>query len=265
MLCACATRRDEAEALAASRRMVPAVVDGGVFALYTFAARDFSAGMPLSIYIEGDGHAFIDRWHLSDDPTPRRPVALELAVQDPAPNIVYIARPCQYVQGGDRHNCHPAYWSAARYAEPVVDAVAAVIDHYLSVSHARGLKLYGHSGGGAVALLVAARRTDARRVVTVAGVLDTEAWTRNDGMTPLAGSLNPADEAALLADIPQIHFAGGDDAVVPAAVARSYAARFPPGRHPAIRVIAASDHTCCWADRWPELLRQIDAELDENH
>lgn len=244
--------------LAGRRQMVSTVIDGGQFDICTMAFPSWVAGAPLSVYIEGDGYAFINRHRLSDDPTPRRPVALELAVRDPAPNVVYLARPCQYVTGAHRRNCHPAYWSVARYAEEVVAAINAAIDRLLTVSGAPRVALYGYSGGGAVALLVAARRSDVLRVVTVAGVLDSDTWTGLDGMAPLSASLNPADLAARLVRVPQWHFVGAKDTVVSAQVARSYAARFPTGQMPVIRVVPGMDHDCCWADHWPELLRQAD-------
>lgn len=245
--------------LAASRGLVPAEVDGGAFVVMTFRPRAFVPGAPLSLYIEGDGYAFVHADRLSDDPTPREPTALALAVRDPGPNVVYLARPCQYVAGAARRNCHPAYWSVARYSEAVVAATAQVADHYLAASGAARIRLVGYSGGGAVAALLAARRPDlVERLVTVAGVLDTGVWTGLDDSTPLTESLNPADFAARLAGVRQIHFVGADDEVVPAVVAQSFAARFPAAARPPVVVVPGQGHRCCWAERWPELLGRHD-------
>jgi hypothetical protein len=49
-----------------------------------------------------------------------------------------------------------------------------------------------------VAALVAARRTDVDRLVTVAGNLDPTAWAVYQHIQPLTGSLNPADEVDAL-------------------------------------------------------------------
>lgn len=234
--------------------MIAADVDGGPFDLFTLAPQRWVRGAPLSVYIEGDGHAWIHRTRLSDDPTPRQPVALELALRDPAPNVIYLARPCQYGEGGRRRNCHPAYWSTARYAEEVVVATGRVIDRYVADAAAEGVRLRGYSGGGAVALLVAARRSDVIEVVTIAGLLDTDAWTRLQGATPLIDSLNPADAADRLVGIPQRHLLGTEDEVVPAAVAESFLRRFPADRRPGVAIVPGQDHRCCWAERWPELL-----------
>lgn len=260
-LAGCASPRNEALDLAARRQLRPGIIPAGTFDLFTLAPTRFTPGVPLSIYIEGDGFAWRDRYRLSDDPTPRNPVALKLAVADPGPNVVYIARPCQYVSGPNRRNCHPAYWSTARFAETVIAAIGTAIDAYAADSGTSGLRLTGYSGGGAVAVLLAARRTDVLRVVTVAGVLDTDAWTRLDDSTPLVHSLNPADTAERIAGIPQLHLVGAEDKVVPPAVAQSFARRFPPDRRPEVRIVPGQGHECCWAEGWPSLLARIDGIL----
>ncbi len=252
----CASPRDNADSLAARHHLTAEIVDGGPFDLYTLAPRSYDPGQALSVYIEGDGFAFINRWRLSDDPTPHHPIGLELAAADGGANVVYVARPCQYVTGAHRRGCHPAYWSIARTADEVIAATNTVIDHLLAASGARKVRLTGYSGGGAVALLVAARRSDVVGVVTVAGVLDTDAWTRLDDMAPLALSLNPAAAADRLALVPQFHWIGAEDDVVPAAVARSYADHFPAGQRPHLEVVNGQRHDCCWVDLWPALLQQ---------
>jgi hypothetical protein len=259
LLGACASPLERARALAAPRAMAAAAVDGGPFTLMTFAPRAFVAGQPLTVYVEGDGYAFIHADRLSDDPTPRRPTALELAVRDPSPNVVYVARPCQYVEGAARRNCHPLYWSIGRFAEPVIDATARVIDHYRTASGAAAVRLVGYSGGGAVVALLAARRPDlVERLVTVAGVLDAAAWAGLDGSTPLSASLDPADFVSRLTGIRQTHFVGAEDKVVPEAVARAFAARFPAGAQPRVLVVHGQEHICCWAEKWFELLKRLD-------
>ena len=50
-------------------------------------------GQDLSIYLEGDGLAWVSRTEASRDPTPDNPIGLRLAAIDPAPNVVWIARP----------------------------------------------------------------------------------------------------------------------------------------------------------------------------
>ena len=49
--------------------------------------------------------------------------------------------------------------------------------------------LVGYSGGGAIAVLLAARRLDVAGVITVSADLDLAYWTQRDGLAPLSGSL----------------------------------------------------------------------------
>jgi hypothetical protein len=64
-------------------------------------------GAALSVYIEGDGLAWMSRRRLSRDPTPVDPLALDLAALDPAANVVYLARPCQHTEHDPL--CEPVY------------------------------------------------------------------------------------------------------------------------------------------------------------
>ncbi|WP_148207306.1 alpha/beta hydrolase family protein [Paramagnetospirillum magneticum] len=224
------------------------------FDLYSLGPGRLVPGAPLVVYIEGDGYAWISRNRISDDPTPRRLLVLELALADPRPNVVYLARPCQYVRGSQFRNCQPAYWDTAGYAPEVIEAFNVAIDRFARKVGASQVFYVGYSGGGAVATLVAARRSDTAGLITVAGVLDHETWTKLDGLGPLRYSLNPADETARVVNVPQLHFSGGRDRVVPSAVARAYAARYPRGRRPAIEVLDSYDHECCWAEGWRDLI-----------
>lgn len=60
------------------------------------------------IYIEGDGYAFDVRGRATSDPTPRGTLMRELAFGDDSPNVMYLARPCQYVKSGDCAQRHYA-------------------------------------------------------------------------------------------------------------------------------------------------------------
>ncbi|MCP4044095.1 MAG: alpha/beta hydrolase, partial [Gammaproteobacteria bacterium] len=209
----------------------------------------------LAVYIEGDGHAWSTKYRLSSDPTPRDPVALRLAVQDPSPAVLYIARPCQYTTDETRQGCHPNYWSSHRYAEEVINAVNLAISQALAGSPATSVGLVGYSGGAAVAALVAARRNDVEWLITVAGNLDHAAWTRLHSITPLYDSLNPADFTHRLQSIPQLHLVGTADRNVPAAVTQAYTSRFTtPSSQIRTSIIPGFGHHCCWAEDWKELL-----------
>ena len=91
-------------------------------------------------------------------------------------------------------------------------------------------------------------------VVTVAGNLDTDAWTAHHGYTPLHESLNPIDEPPLDETIVQWHLFGGGDTVVPPAVARP----FVRTQRGAIAALFPSfGHGCCWQRVWNGVLRAV--------
>jgi pimeloyl-ACP methyl ester carboxylesterase len=215
----------------------------------------------LTVYVEGDGLAFLDRATASDDPTPLDPLALRLALAAPQRPAAWLARPCQYALPDHARNCGPALWTSRRYAPEVIESLDRAVDDLKSAAGARRLVLVGYSGGGVVAALLAARRSDVAGFVTVAANLDLGYWVRRDQLAPLTGSLDPATVADRLATVPQVHFVGGRDQVVGADVVRAYVARLPAPNRAAVVEIADYDHRCCWADSWPALLarRELDA------
>lgn len=225
--------------------------DGFAFIGY----RRLAAGRDLVVYIEGDGASRLDR-QLPADPTPLTPDAFLLATADPAPSKLYLARPCQFLAPDQLARCSPDYWSTRRHAPEVIAAFSAVIDQAKAASGAMRVVLHGKSGGGVAAALIAARRDDIAFVMTAGAYLDVALWTRTLGVTPLEGSLNPADLAASLARVPQVHLLGGRDRISPPTVTQSYAARFPPGAPITVIVLPGFDHDCCWRREWPSLLAQ---------
>lgn len=262
LLTACANlapqqRRQHADALAAAHGWQKLRLPAGPFILTGYAPADAAPAATLTVYIEGDGLAWLTRAQASDDPTPRRPLGLELALRHPLGAAAYLARPCQYVAEADWPGCEAAYWTSRRFAPEVVEASSRAIDLLKQQAGAQRLVLVGYSGGGAVAALVAARRSDVVQLVTVAGNLDHRAWTALHHVPPLAGSLNPAEEWEALQAVPQLHFVGGKDKNMRAEIVRAYADRFPPARRPAMRVMQGFDHVCCWVEQWPELGMQI--------
>lgn len=248
-------RRQGADALALAHGWQPLRLPARSFILAGYAPVAATSQTPttLTIYVEGDGMAWLSPSLPSDDPTPLRPVALELALRHSHGAAAYLARPCQYVEADERSHCSPQYWTDRRFATEVVDATSEAIDALKQRFHASRLILVGYSGGGAIAALVAAQRQDVVRLVTVAGNLDPQAWTRLHGVPALTGSRNPADAWQTLQDIPQLHFVGAEDTNVTQEVVAAYAARFPPEKRPKIMMVEGISHTCCWAARWRSL------------
>ena len=250
-LAGCASDRNAAaEAMAQSAGMVRRVVPAGDFALTTYS-RVADPGQPVTVYIEGDGLAWRTRYEPSLDPTPRKAVGLALAAADRSANVVYLARPCQFTAPAANPRCGTAYWTDKRFAPEVIAATDAAIDRM--VASGTGVNLVGYSGGGAVALLVAARRRDVISIRTVAGNLDQAEVNRIHRVDPMPGSLNAIDFAPQLANIPQLHFSGGDDETVPPAIANRFRAAAGE-RCVKTLVVPGASHESGWPERWPTLL-----------
>ena len=246
----------QARMIALSHGWQPVSLKSGGFVLKGFVKDSEVRHDCLIVYIEGDGLAWKNRHTLSDDPTPRDPLALRLAIQDTGSKVLYLGRPGQYPEPGDVE-CDARYWSTHRYSPKVVHAMSRAIDQIKQKTQVCRLGLLGVSGGGTVAALLAAKREDVAWFATVAANLDHEAWTSLHHVTRMRGSLNPADFALRLQSVPQIHFVGGKDSNVPESVIRAYTARMTDPSRTQIAVIPQNGHHCCWAEMWPVLQAQI--------
>lgn len=251
-----AERAQHANELAAAAGWIPLRLPAGEFTLTAYLSPEIDTGGVLTIYFEGDGAAWLNRSTPSQDPTPVRPIGLELALRHPAGSVAYLARPCQFVTAGMNSGCKVDYWTGARFSPTVIQAESVAVDELKKKTGASRVILIGYSGGGAVASLVASKRGDVDRLVTVAGNLDHAAWTRLHAVKPLAESLNPADEWRALSGLSQVHFVGGRDTVVDGRIAAAYANRFPEPK-PRIVTVDIFDHVCCWVEDWETLWKSL--------
>jgi pimeloyl-ACP methyl ester carboxylesterase len=135
--------------------------------------------------------------------------------------------------------------------------MSKAIESYKDTIGAQRVRLFGYSGGGAIASLVASRRSDVVHLVTIAAPLDHVVWTRHHKITALSGSLNPKDFADQLFTLPQTHFIGEDDTIVPSSIALSFLRNFPDGAPAKILQIPNYGHKCCWEENWERRLRDI--------
>lgn len=214
-----------------------------------------SAGT-MHVYIEGDGFAWVNRYQPSMNPTPVSSIVPAMVVKDDiAAQVIYLARPCQYVSFAERA-CSSVYWMQERFAPEVVAAMNQAVSQLKHETKAQKVVLIGYSGGGALAVLMAAKRQDVATVVTIAGNLDHHAWTKLHGLSELHGSLNPPDFSKALQMVRQVHLIGGKDSNMPVSVYQAYRAAFPPQADITEQVIPNFDHQCCWMERWPSLLHR---------
>lgn len=250
--CTSLDRNAHADALAQPAGLHREVLTAGDFKLTAFS-RITRTDQPVRIYIEGDGLAWVSRTEPSLDPTPVAATGLALAAVDSSANVVYLARPCQYTPMQDNPRCEMAYWTGKRFAPEVVAAMDAAVGRVASRVPGQPVELIGYSGGGAIAVLVAAHRRDVTSLRTVAGNLDVEYINRLHRVSPMPASRNPLDVARQVATIPQIHFAGSQDTVVPPEVARRFA-QAAGGKCVSTPVVAGVAHDGDWARRWRALL-----------
>ncbi len=220
----------------------------------TVLMRQLDPHLPLHVYIEGDGKAWLSRLQPSPDPTPQHALALQLALRDGHANVAYMARPCQFSLSLSTA-CREADWTELRFSAQLVAVMDAAMDG-LKMQHPRqSLELIGYSGGAAMAVLLAARRSDVVSLRTVAGNLDQVALNRYHRVSAMPDSLNAMDVADRLRDLPQIHYSAARDAVVPAFITQAFVAKI--GACARSHTVAGAGHEQGWLEVWAGLLAEV--------
>lgn len=248
-------RSDLANDVASGSQMRKATINADPFIITSYQKILQPGTASARIYIEGDGLAWLSKSQPSLNPTPTDPFALKLAAKDNAPNVIYLARPCQFSGRIDGQLCEPKYWRSARYAPEVIRSYNDALNKIKVQYSLHNLELVGYSGGGTLAALLAANRNDVTSLRTVAGNLDHKEHSRVHGVSMLSDSLNPIDYTARLSAIPQYHFIGGEDDIVPQSIYQSYAKHFSDQRCLNYKIVPGKDHASDnWHSDWPALL-----------
>lgn len=198
----------------------------------------------FKVYIEGDGASFDAYGRPTNNPTPKGDFMRQLAFSDPSPNVVYLARPCQYVNDTA---CNQRFWTGARFSPFVIESECEAI---ASLTFPRPVTLIGYSGGGMVAGLLSlfCPVVQTKKVVTIAGNMDHLTWTRVERLTPLNESMNIADYKEEFAKIPQHHYVGSKDTVVPYNITMQVI----PDRSN-ITLISGATHNKGWEEIYPAI------------
>lgn len=229
---------------ARSLGLLPVIIDGEAFRHVLIRGRT-QDGPELHVYIEGDGSPYASG-SIARDPTSRSGLMLRLMSVDPAPSL-YLGRPCYLGLYADR-NCNAHYWTDRRFSPEVVASLRAVLRDERMRRGEKNLVLIGHSGGGALAMLLADDLEGVSGVITLGGNLDTDAWARLHAYAPLKGSENPALLGPLPSGVSAVHLVGSRDRVTPPAFI-TQAAAVTGG---ATVVIGGFTHACCWEKIWPK-------------
>lgn len=214
-------------------------------------------GNPLIIiHLEGDGRAYISKYRVSHDPTPVTSVMLDFVAN--TPSSVYLARPCQFVK---MDTCTTSDWTLGRYAKKHVLLMNDVVDKIKEKYNAEKIAFVGHSGGGTMAMLIAAERVkqnknDILYIKTLAGNLDVRAFTSYHSVTPLEGLDPKIDATPYIKNIPQIHYIGKKDEVITPLLYKGYA-RALNSNCDSYKLLSGVTHNTGWLKYKDEIINSI--------
>ena len=216
------------------------------------------------VFLEGDGKPWAMRHIVAKNPTSQHKLALQLMLATPA-EAVYINRPCYGLT--DMSHCHPKWWTSHRYHHDIAKAINGALEQILlhttgpladpthqphQNSMLQKVIIVGHSGGGNLAMQVAAMRQDVAAVITLSANLDHARWTAYHGYSPLHGSTNIANTEPLPANIIHRHYVGTNDNNINMPMVSPIQQTDP---HAQI-VLLNSDHHG-WLKFWPEIMASM--------
>ncbi len=254
VLLACSTVSERAEGLAKELGLSGQTVPSEPF-YHRLYQRSHNSKDVLHIYLGGDGTPWIDGLFISDDPTPRDPLAMKL-MASVEHNAIFVGRPC-YFGLAAIEPCESVHWTHGRYGNEVLRSLKSVISTIRVFK--QPIVLIGYSGGGALAVLLASELEGEVSVLTVAANLDTARWAEEHGYLPLDRSLNPIVESDLDGKF-HLHLAGGKDQNV----SRDHAIRFAQRHNGEYKVYPEFDHRCCWLNEWPSILSDFHESAGES-
>lgn len=247
-LSGCQSPQQALQELAASHAQRLEILPSQPFPLALVSPLTRPASPRLRIYLEGDGHAWATPTQPSLDPSPRHLLVARLAFEDSTPSL-YLARPCQFI---DAPGCNTRLWTDQRFSSAVVASLSQALDHIKMRYGNEDFELVGYSGGAALALLLAAQRSDVVQVQTIAGNLSPRQWTALLELSPLNGSLDPLDYHEQLARVPQRHFVGSADRVVPPSLLDTYRQALDSSRCIQSVFVEGASHAEGWGPAWQQ-------------
>ena len=162
----------------------------------------------VKIYVEGDGHAYNSKGYPTKDPTPKSHFLRDIAFNDTSENVVYLARPCQYIKSDEYDNVD---WTTGRYSYKILNNMAQAIK---KIAGDKNVILIGYSGGALLCGLIINHYQEELKIIrwiTIAGLLNHTRWTKYFGYIPLKYSL----DLDTIPNIPQTHYVGEKDTIIP--------------------------------------------------
>jgi hypothetical protein len=223
-------------------------ITAGSFRLTTFS-RILDTNQPITVYVEGDVRGFAPSENPGVDATQDENLGLRLAALDPSDNVVVISHPCQFNISDSV--CFDKTWKNGRLAAQVYASTNRALDYVLAVVPHPYLNLVGYSGGGAVAAILAAWRHDVISLRTIAGNLDPVVGNgRAHASVPQDDFIDPMEIAPRLALLPQEHFVGDKDVLVPPFLTENFVKAIGLSYCVRITHIAEATHKTGWEEMW---------------
>ena len=202
------------------------------FSIAVWEKKTIQNGEPLRIYFEGDG-----------SPNPYHKVAFDFAQKDKTPNVIYVARPCQW---SDEKLCkkEPQIYKEARFHPLIIRDMQELTQYLLRKHKAPEAELIGYDGGAVIALNMAVR-VPTQRIITIAGITDVDAYTTYNDLPKMNEDEveNPASQLALLAQIPQVHYVGQNDDITPRRLVERFVGRMQNPVSAVVNVVSGTGHT----------------------
>ncbi|WP_194842530.1 alpha/beta fold hydrolase [Endozoicomonas sp. OPT23] len=241
----------DTDQLILAKRLNSSIIDSQPYQIWALTPAERSSNT-LRVYIEGDGRAWLRKGVVSTDPTPRNRLIHRLMMQDAKFDIAYLARPCQFIMNS---HCSRDVWTFGRYNKDILQAMNSAVTTLKNQGNYKQLELIGYSGGATLALLIASERSDVTSVRTVAGNLVPDYTNNLHRVSPMPEALNPVDYRIKLVKLPQIHFYGTEDRVIPAAISQYYRQQFSQTHCIQTIAVEKASHSSRWTESWSQLLK----------
>src|SRR6056300_840250 len=212
-----------------------------------FSLQKIKNGQEAIIYIEGDGLSWIDRFTPSSDPTPVDPLTFKLAKLDQSPNVIYLARPCQYIISNE---CRKEIWTKLQYSKAIMGLYEHILEE-IALRHSE-VHLIGYSGGSVIAMYLASLDNEkVKSVRTIAGNINPNKFTKLLNLSSYQTSINLDLIDDKIKDISQTHYYGNNDKVIPKAIYSNYQDQYLNNSCIKINIVNAS-HTKGWEEFWKD-------------
>lgn len=196
----------------------------------TWEKENISSRQTLRFYLEGNG-----------DPNPQKPMALLLAQKDKTKNIVVLTRPCQYLNNKVCNN--KEIWGKERYNPEILNEMYELSLYFVKKYKPSDIEFVAYSDAAPIAFNLAQRFGRAKKVVTIAGVLDIYSYEKQNDSIKIKNKdfLNKS----FVAETPQIHYIGSEDKNITKSMTERYIMNLHNTRSVKIKEVHGMTHDNC--------------------